>query len=112
MSSEKGENGQTEALLSPTFSNDDLGRYISVVCGRFTSKLYVDRVDLSKRTLGKCVLYNGKWDSPSEFETLGGKRAKKWRQSLFHLGKRLCEYNLSTPVANSVPILSYITAQF
>ena len=44
---------------------------------------------------------------PQEFETLGGKRAKKWRQSLFHLGKRLCEYNLSTQVANSVPILSF-----
>ena len=64
MSSEKGESGQTEALLSPTFSNDDLGRYISVVCGRLTGKLYVDRVDLSKRAVGKCVLCNGKWYSP------------------------------------------------
>ena len=74
--------------------------------GLLVAKLYVDRVDLSKRAVGKCVQCSGKWYSPSEFETLGGKRAKKWRQSLFHLGKRLCEYNLSTQVANSVPILS------
>ena len=38
MSSEKGDSNQTgdSELLSPTFGNDDLGRYISVVCGRFT----------------------------------------------------------------------------
>ena len=52
---EKGESGQTEALLSPTFGNDDLGHYISVVCSKVTGKLYVDRVDLCKHAVGKCV---------------------------------------------------------
>lgn len=60
------------------------------MCG----KLYVDRVDLSKWAVGKCVQCGGKWYKLSEFEILGGKRDKKWRQSLFHLGKCLCEYNL------------------
>ena len=52
-------------------------------------------MDESKRSSGKCVLVSGAWYSPSEVEALGGEKAKIWRQSLQHLGKSLCEYNLS-----------------
>ena len=97
MSSGRGRSNQVGALLSPTFVKDDLGHYMSVVCGSVSGQLYIDRIDLSKRTAGKCVLCSGKWYTPSEFETFGGKRAKKWRHSLLHLGKRLVEYNLSIP---------------
>ena len=44
---------------------------------------------------GKYVLVSDAWYSLSVVEALGGKKAKKWAQSLEHLGKSLCEYNLS-----------------
>ena len=34
----------------------------------------------------------GTWYTPPEFESLGGKKAKKWKQSLQHLGKPLGDY--------------------
>ena len=36
------------------------------------------------------------WYSPTEVEGLAGKKARKWKQSLFHLGKPLSYYNLSS----------------
>lgn len=47
-----------------------------------------------KRVKNKCVLLNNKWYSPSEVEALAGKKAKKWRQSILHLGKPLSAYDL------------------
>ena len=81
--------------LQPSYAKDNFGLYISISCGSISGQLYVDKMDESKRTSGKCVLVSGAWYSPSEVEALGGKKAKKWRQSLQHLGKSLCEYNLS-----------------
>ena len=40
---------------------------------------------------------SGKWYTPSEVETLGGKKAWKWRQSLSHQDKPLLAYDLSAP---------------
>ena len=51
----------------------------------------------SKKSLGKCILANNVWYTPPEFEALGGKKAKRWRQSLSHIGKPLGEYDLSCP---------------
>ena len=52
---------------------------------------------LSKKTLGKCILAKGSWHSPPEFEVLGGKRGRRWRQSLLHQGRPVGDYNLSCP---------------
>ena len=41
------------------------------------------------------MLINNKWHTPSEVEALAGKKAKKWRQSLLHLGKPLSAYDMS-----------------
>ena len=36
---------------------------------------------------GRCVLHDGKWISPSEFETQGGKGSSKcWKRSILHSG--------------------------
>ena len=43
------------------------------------------------------MLVNGNWYSPTEVEGLAGKKARKWKQSLLHLGKPLSVYNLSCP---------------
>ena len=81
--------------LQPSFAKDTFGLYISITCGSVSGQLYVDKLDESKRSPGKCVLVNGSWYTPSEVEALGGKKAKKWRQSLSHMGKPLSVYNLS-----------------
>ena len=69
--------------------------FLDVCCGSALGQLYLSNLDESKRSLGKCVLVNGAWYTPPEFESLGGNKAKWWRQSLLHMGKPLCDYNLS-----------------
>ena len=44
-----------------------------------------------------CVFEGLFWHTPSEVESLGGKRAKRWRQSLLHNGKPLGDYHLVVP---------------
>ena len=59
------------------------------MCGNLSGQLYVRKIDVSKRSVGKCVLSSGKWCTPPEFEVLGGIKAKQ-----SHLGKPLCDYDL------------------
>ena len=95
MSTKTGDRHTAKSGLQPSYARDNLGPYISISCGNISGQLYVDKLDESKRSQGKCILVSGTWYSPSEVEALGGKKAKKWRQSLQHMGKSLCEYNLS-----------------
>ena len=62
-------------------------------------------MDTTKRGVGKCIFFDGKWHTPSEFESLGGKKGK---QPLLHLGKQnlICEYDLSTSTAGVSPSTS------
>ena len=69
--------------LTPSSAKDSLGVYISVTCGKISGQLYLDR--LARKPTGKCVLVGDQWYSPSVVESLGGKKARKWRQSLLHL---------------------------
>ena len=59
--------------------------------------MYLNKLDESKKTLGKCILAKGSWHSPPEFEVLGGKRGRRWRQSLLHQDRPVGDYNLSCP---------------
>ena len=81
------------ALPPPTLARDNLGVYISISCGKVSGQLYLSK--MSKKSPGKCVLVSGQWYSPLEVESLGGRRAKKWKQSLHHLRKPLADYDLS-----------------
>ena len=42
--------------------------------------------------LAKCIKYNDKWLSPSEFESVAGLTAKKWKQSIKCEGVALGEW--------------------
>ena len=84
-------------LLEPSVTNDNQGCFIYVSCGSCTARFYLDKLDESKRSLGKCILLEGSWYTPSEFESHCGKKTKKWRQSIMHSGKPLSEYNMSWP---------------
>ena len=86
--------------LQPNILNDISGPYIVITCGSFSGQLYITKLVQSKRVQSKCVLVNGKWYTPSGFETLAGKRTKKWKQSLLHQGKPLPSYNLTGGFGN------------
>ena len=90
-------NRSAKPLLKPSVAYDNIGCYICVSCGSYTAQFYLDRFDESKRSLGKCILWNGSWYTPSEFETHCGKKSKKWKQSIMHSGKQLSEFSLSCP---------------
>ena len=75
--------------------SDHQGPCIAITCGSISGHLFLSKFDESKKAQGKCVLVGGKWYTPPEVESLAGKKAKKWRQSLLHLGRPLSEYNLS-----------------
>ena len=81
--------------LQPSIVQDSIGPHIIVTCSNLSGKLYLLKLDESKKPLPKCVLINGSWLSPSEMESLAGKKAKKWKQSLQHLDKPLSHYILS-----------------
>ena len=82
-------------MLRPSFVSDNGGWFINVTCGAVSGQLYLDRLGESKQSLAKCILVGGTWYTPPEFESLGGKKAKKWKQSLQHSGKPLGDYNLT-----------------
>ena len=79
----------TASSPRPNVLHDTQGAYIIVTCGSLSGNLYLRKLDESNRSQSKCVVISGKWYSPPEFETLAGKKAKKWRQSIHHQGKPL-----------------------
>ena len=81
--------------LQSSIVQDSIGPHIIVTCANLSGKLYLLKLDESKKPLPKCVLINGSWFSPSEVESLAAKKAKKWKQSLQHLDKPLSHYILS-----------------
>ena len=85
----------TGCKLQPSVLQDSIGPHIIVTCANLSGKLYLSKLDESKKPLPKCVLVNGSWFSPSEVESLAGKKAKRWKQSLQHLHKPLSDYILS-----------------
>ena len=97
MSSMSRDRRVSKSGLKPTYIHDGVGVYLSITCGMVAGCLYLNKLNESKKSLGKCILANNVWYTPPEFEALGGKKAKRWRQSLSHFGKPLGEYDLSCP---------------
>ena len=78
----------------PTVLSDSQGLCIAITCGNVSGYLFLSKLEESKKAQGKCVLVGGKWYTPSDVEALAGKKARKWKQSLLHLGRPLSEFNL------------------
>ena len=91
MASKGSDNQSVKPVLKPSVAYDNFGCYICVSCGSYTAQFYLDKFDESKRSLGKCILLNGSWFTPSEFESHCGKKSKKWKQSIMHSGKSLSD---------------------
>ena len=48
------------------------------------------------KSINKCIKYGGKWVTPSEFETLAGSHARKWKQNIILLDVRVSKYYYAT----------------
>lgn len=62
---------------------------LQVKCGNKHAAFYVAKCKRTGKTVGKCIKYQGRWMSPSEFESLAGVAAKKWKQSIKYGDKPL-----------------------
>ena len=105
MSSMSRDSRVSKSGLKPTYSHDGIGVYLSITCGSVAGCFYLNMLNESKN-LGKCILASNVWYTPPEFEALGGKRARRWKQSLLHIGKPLGDYNLSCPQQFNVSTMS------
>ena len=50
---------------------------IIVTCGNVSGSLYLSKLDESKKPQPKCILVNGSWYSPPEFESFAGGKAEE-----------------------------------
>ena len=64
----------------------------NVKCGKNTPKFFSRRLRPLGRKLGKCIRFNEKWVTPSEFESMSAIQARKWKQSIKLNGKPVGEW--------------------
>lgn len=65
-----------------------------VKCGNKTALFFPSKLKKNGKGLSKCIKYNEKWLSPSEFESFAGLSARKWKQSIKCEGVALGEWLL------------------
>ena len=59
------------------------GRLLQVTCGQNRAEFHVHKMRMTGKSVGKCVLFQSKWVSPTEFENMSGVHPrKKWRKSM------------------------------
>jgi hypothetical protein len=63
-----------------------------VKCGAKTAFFFPSRLKRTGKRMSKCIKHSDKWLSPSEFESLVGVAAKKWKQSIKCEGVALGEW--------------------
>lgn len=76
----QGLEGETENMKLP------------ITCGQIKAEFFVSKMR-SGKTVGKCILFQSKWISPTEFENLSGiHSAKKWRRNIKYNGEPIGEW--------------------
>lgn len=61
--------------------------YLLVKCGNKQAEFYPNKFKKSGKSISCCILYNGRWISPPEFESQAGLYGRKWRQNIKYDGK-------------------------
>ena len=56
MASKSSDCRVSKSGLKPTYIHDNVGVYLSISCGSVTGFLYLNKLDESKKSLGKCIL--------------------------------------------------------
>ena len=76
---------------SGLFQTDEYGEYLSVSCNYNEAKFYLSR--FGRGSVGRCVLFKGRWITPNEFQAVSGRQSSKdWKRSIRLRGRCLKEY--------------------
>lgn len=68
--------GITEQLL-----HGDFGAYYNITCGDLIGQFYISR--FARGSIGKCILYQGVWHTPTSFQSIAGRQGTKdWKKSI------------------------------
>ena len=68
-----------------------LKRFFPVSCADNEARLYMKR--FARGSVGKCILFKGKWCTPNEFQSISGRKSSKdWKRSIRLGGRILKEY--------------------
>ena len=75
-----------EDLVKPIYDENEV--VLDVECGPNKASLYLAR--LCQGSKGPCILFNGSWLTPNEFQYVSGREtAKDWKRSIRHHGKSM-----------------------
>ncbi len=72
--------------IRPVYQQKDI--LLDVECGVNRGLLYLSR--LSQGSRGPCIVHQGHWLTPNEFQHISGREtAKDWKRSIRHCGKSM-----------------------
>ena len=78
---------------------------VIVKCGSKEGEFFPSKCKKSGKSIAQCIKCNGRWMNPIEFESLGGKQGKKWRENIKFddkpLGHWLAEHEID-PVSQKL----------
>lgn len=76
---------------SSVWKADEHGEHLVVTCAENEAKFYKER--FARGSIGRCVLFNGRWITPNEFQAVSGRQSSKdWKRSIRLNGRCLKEY--------------------
>ena len=79
------------ARPSSLWEVDELGEHLQVTCAENEAKFYKNR--FARGSIGRCVLFRGRWITPNEFQAISGRQSSKdWKRSIRLNGRCLKEY--------------------
>lgn len=66
-------------------------RFLNVSCASNEAKFYIKR--FARGSVGKCILFKGRWITPNEFQAISGRKSSKdWKRSIRLKGRCLKEF--------------------
>ena len=70
---------------------DEYGEHLNVSCAGNSAKFYLNR--FARGSIGRCVLFKGRWITPNEFQAISGRQSSKdWKRSIRLRGRCLKEF--------------------
>lgn len=73
------------------WETDEYGKFITVHCNTNEARFYLNR--FSRGSVGRCVLFRGRWITPNEFQAISGRQSSKdWKRSIRLRGRCLKEF--------------------
>ena len=80
-----------QATNSGLYQTDEYGEYVAVSCAENDARFYLNR--FARGSIGRCVLFKGRWITPNEFQAVSGRQSSKdWKRSIRLKGRCLKEY--------------------